>query len=444
MKNRGIFIKVFRYTIISILLLVGVTAVLFSQQFMSFYRTTQAQQIIASYQPLVERIQRNNNSDIAELARRFYENNQSFEFDIVDEDGNSIYATPNADTSDSFNGDFYYVVHRDNDLSIVAQSMTGLESFHRELIIRGAAVFAVMLALSLICAFAFARQMTRPITGLADSVGRMANLEEVPPPLKHNDELGTLARDVYSMYVKLKETITKLEDEILRERELEESQRYFFSAASHELKTPIAAASVLLEGMLENVGDYKDRPKYLRECMKMMDALSKMISEILEIVSLNEGRIIPAFEKLDIRHTVADILPDFQTLSEANGQRIVTDIPDGQSCLADPKMLKKALSNVILNAVQNTPPDGEIRIWSEPAADKCCLCVLNMGTRIDDTILPRLFDPFYRVDKVRSRKSGRSGLGLTIVQKTLEAMNIDFTLENTSDGVLFRMNLPKI
>jgi two-component system sensor histidine kinase VanS len=321
--------------------------------------------------------------------------------------------------------------------------MAGLESFYRELIIRGVVVFAVMLALSLICAFVFARQMTKPITRLADSVGRMANLEEVPPPVEHKDELGTLARDVYSMYVKLKETITKLEDEILRERELEESQRYFFSAASHELKTPIAAAGVLLEGMLENVGDYKDHPKYLRECMKMMDALSKMISEILEIVSLNDGRIIPAFEKLDIRHTVADILPDFQTLSEANGQRIVTDIPDEQSCLADPKMLQKALSNVILNSVQNTPADGEIRIWSEPTADKYRLCVLNMGARIDETILPKLFDPFYRVDRVRSRKSGRSGLGLTIVQKTLEAMNIDFTLENTSDGVLFRMNLPK-
>lgn len=443
MKNRGIFTKVFTYTIISILLLVGVTAALFSQQFMSFYRTKQAGQIIASYQPLVERIQGNSNSDVAELARRFYENNQSFEFNIVDKDGNSIYATPNADTSNNFNGDFYYVVHNDNSLSIVAQSMTGLESFYRELIIRGVAVFAVMLALCLICAFVFARQMTKPIKRLADSAGKMANLEEVPPPLARKDELGTLARDVYSMYVKLKETITKLEDEILRERELEESQRYFFSAASHELKTPISAASVLLEGMLENVSDYRDHPKYLRECVKMMDALSKMISEILEIVSLDDGRIIPAFEKLDIRHTVADILPDFQTLSEANGQRIVTDIPDGQSCLADPQMLQKALSNVILNAVQNTPVDGEIRIWSEPAADKYRLCVLNTGARIDDTILPKLFDPFYRMDQARSRKNGRSGLGLTIVRKTLESMKIDFALENASDGVLFWMDLPK-
>jgi signal transduction histidine kinase len=78
----------------------------------------------------------------------------------------------------------------------------------------------------------------------------MANLEEIPPPPERKDELGILAHDVYSMYDKLKETISKLEDEILRERELEETQRYFFSVASHELKTPIAAKSVLLEGML--------------------------------------------------------------------------------------------------------------------------------------------------------------------------------------------------
>ncbi|GAA0380023.1 HAMP domain-containing sensor histidine kinase [Paenibacillus motobuensis] len=443
MKNRGIFIKVFTYTIISILLLVGVTAALFSQQFRSFYKTTQTRQIIASYQPLVERIQRNNHSDIAEVAQRFYENNQSFEFIITDKDGGLIYATPNADTPDSFEGDFYYVVHNDENFSIVAQSMTGLESFYRDLIVRGVAVFAVMLALCLVCAFVFARQMTKPIKRLADSAGRMANLEEVPPPSERKDELGALARDVYFMYDKLKETISKLEDEILRERELEETQRYFFSAASHELKTPIAATSILLEGMLENVGDYKDHPKYLRECVKMMDAQSELISEILGIVSLSDRKIVPVPEKLDIRHTVADMMSDFQTLSEANGQRIVTDIPDGYTCLADPKMLQKALSNVILNAVQNTPKGGEIRIWSEPVAEHYRLCTLNTGTRIDDTVLPKLFDPFYRVDKARSRKNGRSGLGLTIVQKTLESMGVDFALENTPDGVLFWMDLPK-
>ncbi|HAQ0104025.1 TPA: VanB-type vancomycin resistance histidine kinase VanS, partial [Enterococcus faecium] len=150
----------------------------------------------------------------------------------------------------------------------------------------------------------------------------------------------------------------------------------------------------------------------------------------------------PIAEPLDIGRTVAELLPDFQTLAEANNQRFVTDIPAGQIVLSDPRLLQKALSNVILNAVQNTPQGGEVRIWSEPGAEKCRLFVLNMGVHIDDTALPRLFTPFYRIDQARSRKSGRSGLGLAIVQKTLDAMSLQYALENTSDGVLFWLDLP--
>ena len=443
MKNRGIFMKVFTYSMISILLLVVVCGVLFSQQFMSFLRTVQAREVIISYRPLAEELQKNGNSGIAETAQRFSESNQSFVFFIADQDGDPIFATQTADTSGDFGGDFHYIVHKDKEFSIIAQSRTGLEPFYRDLAVRAITVFGIMLALCLICASIFARQMTRPIHILADNANRMANLEEVPPPSDRKDELGILARDIYSMYDKLKETITQLEKEILRERELEETQRYFFSAASHELKTPIAATSVLLEGMLENIGEYKDHPKYLRECMKMMDAQGKLISEILEIVNLNDGRIVPVYEKVDIKHMVSEMLPDYQALSEANGLRLHVDIPDGQLCLADPAMLRKALSNVLLNAVQNTPKGGEIRVWIEPLADLYRLCVLNTGASIDDAILPRLFDPFYREDKARSRKSGRSGLGLTIVGKTLEAMRINFALENAPEGVLFWMKLPK-
>jgi two-component system sensor histidine kinase VanS len=435
-KKQGIFIKIFACTMISAVLLVCAAAALFSQQFMSFYRSMQAQQIIASYQPLVERIGRNDTDKIAQLAQNFYENNQSFEFFVADKNGEPIYATQNADTSSSFVGDFYYIVHRDLDYSIIAQSRTGLESLYSDLAARAIAVFAVMLALCFACAYVFARQMAKPIKELAGNANKMANLKDVPPPARRKDEIGELARDVHLMYVKLKE-------EILREAELTETQRYFFSAASHELKTPIAATSVLLEGMIANIGDYKDHHKYLRECVKMMDAQSKTISEILEIVALNDGKIAAVPEKLDIRDTVVGLLPNFQTLAEANRQRIVMDIPGGQACLADPKMLQKTLSNILLNAVQNTPDSGEIRIWSEPAAGHFRLCILNTGAAVDEAVLPKLFDPFYRADKARSRKSGRSGLGLAIVRKTLETMNIDFALENTADGVLFWMDFPK-
>lgn len=448
MKRSGIFIKVFIYTIIFSTLLVGATAALFSSQIMSYYSGLQLQKISSTYKQLIDRSQ--GNVDITEIANQFHDRNQTFRFYITDKGGNSVYVTPDADTSSSLAGmnadsetsSFIVYIGNGYVLHVFDDDVFSLK--YGNLIARVLVMLSAMLAVCIISAFVFARLMTKPIKTLADNTTKMANLEDVPPLPERKDELGILARDVHSMYDRLKKTISQLEDEILRERELEETQRYFFSAASHELKTPVAATSVLLEGMLANIGDYKDHPKYLRECMKMMDAQSKMISDILEIVSLSDGKIVPVPEKLDIRRTVADMLADIHTLSEANDQHIVTDIPDGQTCLADPKMLKKALSNVILNAVQNTPDGGEIQIWSESVDDQYRLCVLNMGVRIDDTVLPKLFDPFYRVDKARSRKNERSGLGLAIVRKTLESMNVDFALENSPDGVLFWMSLPKM
>ena len=445
MKFRGIFFKVFTYTAIFLVLLICVTITLFSRQFISFYRVSQMQRVSSSYQHLVDQLQGESESDFPDLAQRFYENNQSYQFYIVDKEGQIIYATPHADTSGSTSsGNLSVIVSLNKNFTLRAQSDNAITTNYSGLVSQALVALAAMLAVSITGAFIFARQMTKPIKRLADNTRKMANLEDVPPVSERADELGDLARDVHSMYEKLKDTIARLEDEILREREMEETQRHFFSAASHELKTPIAATGVLLEGMLENVGDYKDHSRYLRECIRLMDAQTKMIYEILEIVSLNDGKITPLPEKLDIRGVVTDLLPNFQTLADADEQSIICNIPNGETVLADSKMLKKALSNVILNAVQNTPKGGEIRIWTEPVADQYRLCILNTGARIDDTVLPKLFDPFYRVDKARNRKDGRSGLGLTIVQKTLAAMEIDFLLENTSDGVLFRMDLPEI
>jgi two-component system sensor histidine kinase VanS len=77
-------------------------------------------------------------------------------------------------------------------------------------------------------------------------------------------------------------------------------------------------------------------------------------------------------------------------------------------------------------------------------ADQYRVCVLNTGVFIDAEDISKLFDPFYRVDKERTRKSGRSGLGLTIVQKTLDAMGVEFKLKQTQDGILFWMDLAAI
>ena len=262
MKKRGIFIKVFTYTTIFLILLVCITVGLFSQQFVSFYNTTQIQQLNRSYQSLYEDLHGKSSDEAFAIAQKFYENNQSFSFYIKDRQDNVVFSTSDIDPDGIPNmNNFRILMSIEQEYTLCATNRGAAQSDYGSLISTSILALASMLAVAVVGAFIFARQMTKPIKRLADDTKKMANCEDVLPAPERSDELGDLARDVHAMYDKLKETILKLEYEILREREMEETQRYFFSAASHELKTPIAAVSVLLEGMLENVGDYKEHPK---------------------------------------------------------------------------------------------------------------------------------------------------------------------------------------
>src|SRR5690606_6958066 len=135
-------------------------------------------------------------------------------------------------------------------------------------------------------------------------------------------------------------------------------------------------------------------------------------------------------------------LPAPLSIAEARKQSVEVDIPEGLSVTVDSKLLGKAFSNVLLNAIQNTPEGGRIDIYAMESGAKVELCVLNRDVAIPEELLQRLFEPFYREDQARNREQGRSGLGLTIVRKTLELMDIPYSLENTEQGVLFRMELP--
>ena len=228
MKKRGIFFKVFSYTTIFLLSIVCVTVVLFSQQFLSFYNTTQTQQLYTSYQILHDRLFYKDREDIIKVAEEFYSYNQSFAFYIMDNGGEILFATPDMDTSN----DVIAGVHRirmtiGSEYTLFAFNRTAAQANYSGLIQKSLFALAFMLVLGIAGAFLFARQMTNPIKRLANDTKKMARLEEVSYLPKRNDEIGNLACDVHSMYNKLKETISKLEDEILRVREMEESQRYF-------------------------------------------------------------------------------------------------------------------------------------------------------------------------------------------------------------------------
>ncbi len=293
----------------------------------------------------------------------------------------------------------------------------------------------LLLSVSVFAAAIFARSMANPIKKLAADTTKMSKLEFVAPPATRRDEIGQLANDVYKMYETLKL-------EIDREKEMEENQRYFFSAVSHELKTPIAATGSILEGMLANVVKPLEYPEYLKKCVNMMTLQRKLISEILEIVRLDDKKIDPKLENVNLKSVIESVLSVHQTLADTKMQTVTVSVPDTLTCLLDQNLFSRALSNILINAVQNTPEQGHIRIWCEEQINQTIrLHILNPNAHIDEKSLPKLYEPFYRIDKARSRSQNRNGLGLTIVKKTLDCMGIPFSLENKGKDVVFWMDL---
>jgi two-component system sensor histidine kinase VanS len=224
---------------------------------------------------------------------------------------------------------------------------------------------------------------------------------------------------------------------------MEENQRYFFSAASHELKTPIAAAGAIFEGMLSDVIAPEEYPAYLLEGMKLFKEQNRLVSEILELVKLSGEMPAPKKEAIQILHCLKSVLESLSPLMESKEQQLTVDVPDGISCELNNGLFSKVLSNIVLNAVQNSPDGSEIRITANEKQGNVCLTIWNGDTQIPEDMLSKLFEPFYRADEARTSGEGRSGLGLAIVKKTLDLMGISFMLKNIDGGVMFRMDIPK-
>jgi two-component system sensor histidine kinase VanS len=474
-RNRfsGIFGKVFFYTVVILAVVIIIMFAFFSDQIKSVVETTQQQQISGVFQPLLDNVKGKSEDEIIEITRRFHEKNASFEFCFKGSNGKILYQTENFTLARNNDGTgmqipdnviikanppkdigfrlflgkdsrelHQYVTLVSNGNYLYVAGIVSGNSVYWEFIKKALFAFVLIIIASILAAALFAGRIAKPIKKIAGDTKKMSDLEPVSEPIFRTDEIGQLAGDVYKMYKTLKVTIRQLETEIEQKKEMEENQRYFFSAASHELKTPIAATSALLEGMLENVIEPVQYPNYLRKCLKMMNEQNKLVTEILDIVALNNSIVVQEPKKINLNEYVNNMLVTCKTVADAKGQYIKTNIAKKLICSIDTQLFGKAFSNVIMNAIQNTPEGGALHIYTQEMETGVHLCVLNEGAQIPVEILPKLYDPFYREDKARSRGQGRNGLGLTIIKKTLDLMEIPFSLENVDNGVLFWMDLP--
>lgn len=311
------------------------------------------------------------------------------------------------------------------------------ETFWRLLPIVGIAV----LAISLIASYFVTRLLTKPILEISDISKRLTTLDMTwRCNTSRTDEVGTLALNLNTMAARLDSTLKelsaaneKLQADIEQERRLEKLRVDFFQAVSHELKTPITVLKGELEGMIYQVGEYKDRDIHLRHSLRTVNDMELLVREILSASRMAGNDFSLTLSEVDLSQLVRECCRKWQGAAEDREQNFQAEIEAGCTCRGDMALLQKAVSNIISNAVTHSPAQTEISV----KLTENTLQVRNSGISIDSADLEKIFEPFYRVDHSHSRDTGGSGLGLYIVKTILERHGFSFRMDSTSDEVCF-------
>ena len=308
----------------------------------------------------------------------------------------------------------------------------------------------VLLVFSLLGAFFYSRYITRPIVRMSGIAGRMAELDfHWVCGEKRRDEIGKLGRSLDRLACRLDAALTDLESanralqgEVERERELDRQRMAFFNAASHELKTPVTILKGQLSGMLEGVGVYRDRDRYLLRSLQVTGRMEALVREMLAISRMESGAAELKRAPVELAALLERQLALDAPLLEQRGQRLVRALAPGVTVLGDASLLGKVVGNLLSNAALHSPEKAEIRVWCGRLDGRPALRVENTGAQISKEALPHLFEAFYRAEGSRNRASGGSGLGLYLVRAILDRHGAACTLENTKDGVRAEVIFP--
>lgn len=238
-------------------------------------------------------------------------------------------------------------------------------------------------------------------------------------------ELAQLAETLNDMLARLEESFQRLKD--------------FSSDLAHELRTPISNLMTETQVALTRARSPDEYRDVLASNAEEYERLARMIGDMLFLAQAENGLIIPRREVVDLAKQVQELFDFFEALAEEKGLHLVLE--GNGSVSGDKLMLRRALANLISNAVRHTPSGGHVQVFIETIDDITILRINNTGEPIPPDHLSRIFDRFYRVDPSRHNTGEGAGLGLAITRSIIHAHDGEISVRSGPDDVCFEIRL---
>lgn len=251
-----------------------------------------------------------------------------------------------------------------------------------------------------------------------------------------NDEIQELADALDDLYQQIRESYCQLEEKNRELAEENKRQEIFLRASSHQLKTPIAAALLLVDGMLNEIGRYKDTKVYLPKVKEQLLSMRKIVEDILY---LNHCAQDMRIRQTDVGKLLEERLGSYQVSLADKGIWVEVPADMGFAAETDEMMISQILDNLLSNAVRYTPAGGCIRISYPQTGQEDRsrrIQIENFGVTIPEELAPHILEPFVSGSHQADSLGGHShGLGLYIASYYAKKLGVLLEVRNGEDSV---------
>ena len=330
-------------------------------------------------------------------------------------------------------------------------SLEGNQAFYSSIrqlfLLAGGGVFAVSFLLAYFYFNSFARATIR----LKEGVDRIRQGRFEPPQLTRRDEIGELAAGIRGMSERIQQTLhekdleqDKLTLAVTKLSQLDKQQKHFIGNVTHEFKTPLTS----IKAYLDLVEMYPEDVHLLGTALDTIKSetgrLYEMVEKVLQLAALEKYAFELSKERLEVSAAIRAVLDSLRGKLAKFELRLTTDLREAY-VEADGDSLTLVLVNLLDNAIKYNKPQGQIYVRSEVRDGRVVIEVTDTGIGIPQEVAAKVFEPFYTVDKNRSRESGGAGLGLSLAIQYTELMGGTLTLANTgAEGTTFRVSFPMV